>query len=183
MNKIQAFLSTCSQSRVDNRIQNTTCSKSLYGVQWGRKRELAWVRAGDVWNLHRERSPGREMRDVRNQSSERVASPFSHLVSFHFNLVSLSSAGAWLLGLELSASTLRGVGPSLTALGPTVGLFRPIQETLVRNVHQAPCSSVVLGIERGSTSFTTSENCRQLHNSGQHVYALKSGCCLLQFYF
>lgn len=52
-----------------------------------------------------------------------------------------------------------------------------------RNVCWTPSLSIVLRIERGSLSFTTSENCRQLHNSGQHVYALKSGCCLLQFYF
>lgn len=151
------------------------CGISVRGSGRGPKR--VYLRAENVWSFHVEGRRREEMKDLGNQGSERVANPLSHLVSFQFDL--------FLPALRAPDCPARRHTGSLSAGSVPHAWSAPAHpgDTHGRNVYEAPRSSVVPGMERGSTSFTTSENCRQLHNSGQHVDALKSGCRLLQFYF
>lgn len=161
------------------------CRRGLYGVQWGEKKKqqsgLPKSRTC-LKSLQQNTGAGDERCKESELRKHRQYFLISH--SFLFGLLSFGSAVVCLLRLVLSTSTLKCLGTScqpcplyLVCSGP----FR--RHTGGMCAAPLPCQLFWGLKEVPSTSFTTSENCRQLHNSGQHVYTLKSGCCLLQFYF
>lgn len=137
MNEMQAFPSKCSQSRADSRRQNAMRNEKLYRVQWRRKRGFAWGQRMSKICTWKE-DLGRRWGIWGTKAQKRVASPFSHLISFLFNLVSLSSAGADGSSWRFLHRPWGMWVPSPTALCPTLGLLRPIQETLRRNILPSP---------------------------------------------
>lgn len=144
------------------------------------KREFTWgQRLSDVFTV--EGRPGWEMR-CKEAEHRKGGQSALHFIYFWSDLVSCSSAMTWPLWLVHPHLSWCILVPSLPLCPRPLG-WPGLCRRHPGGTHASPSLSIVLGIERGSTSFTTSENCRQLHSSGQHVYALKSGCCLLQFYF
>lgn len=135
----------------------------MYKVQWVQKerRSQVYLRAEDAWSLLWWKKTGAG--DERYKKSKLRKCGQSLLPS------SLFSVLAWFLSVLLGTilvDTLSRwfppcqLSPHLVCSGPS--------DTQEEGYAWPSSLSIVLKIERGSMS-TTSKNCRQLHNSGQHV--------------